>query len=51
MPRLAAALGVADGARSRRGDGNLDLVGVGERLPYPPLLVRGSVSGTPPRAR
>ena len=50
------SVGVADGARSRRGDGNLDLVGVGKRarwpcLPYPPLLVRGSISGTPPRAR
>ena len=44
-------VGVADGDRFRRGDGNLDLAGVGERarcLPYPPLLVLGSVSGTPP---
>ena len=47
-------VGVADDDRFRRGDGNLALVGVGERarcLPYPPLLVVGSVSGNPPRAR
>ena len=50
------SVGVAEGARSRLGDGNLPLVGVGERVrwlgrPYPPLLVLGSVSSTPPRAR
>ena len=49
-------VGVAEGARSRLGDWNLPLVGVGERVrwlgrPYSPLLVLGSVSGTPPRAR
>ena len=47
-------VGVADGDLLRRGDGNLVLPGVGERArcrPYPPLLVLGSVSGTPPRAR
>ena len=47
-------VGVADGDLLRLGEGNLVLPGVGERArcrPYPPLLVRGSVSGTPPRAR